>query len=61
LEARRVGFDVLEVVQDFMDAGMENLRISKKDMIHPNERGHRIIAENLVRYVYDNQQVASVR
>jgi lysophospholipase L1-like esterase len=44
-----------------MDAGMENLRINKKDGVHPNERGHRIIAENLVRYVYDNQQVAGVR
>jgi lysophospholipase L1-like esterase len=61
LEARRVGFDVLEVVQDFMDVGMENLRISKRDPVHPNERGHRIIAEKLVRYVYDNPQAAVVR
>ena len=53
LEARRVGFDTLEVLQDFMDAGMKNLRISPTDLVHPNERGHKIIAEKLARYVLD--------
>ena len=61
LEARRVGFDVLEVVQDFMAAGMDGLRIRKTDRAHPNERGHRIIAEKLVRYVHDKRQTITIR
>jgi lysophospholipase L1-like esterase len=61
LEAHRVGFDVLEVVQDFMDAGMDSLRVRKRDVIHPNERGHRIVAEKLVRYVHDKRQATTSR
>lgn len=60
-EARRVGFDILEVVQDFMHAGMDNLRIREGDMIHFNERGHRITAEKIVRYVYDKRQATAIR
>jgi len=56
LEARRAGLDTLEVLQDFMDAGMDSLRIKKTDLIHPNERGHRIVAEKLVRYVHGKRQ-----
>lgn len=60
LEARRTGFDIIEVVQDFMDAGMDSLRINREDLMHPNGRGHRIIAEKLVRYVYDKRQAAAI-
>lgn len=56
LEAQRVGFDVVEIVDEFMNAGMDNLKISKKDPTHPNETGHRIMAQNLAGYIRENDQ-----
>lgn len=53
LEAKRVGLDVIEIIQDFMDAGMSSLKMAKNDDIHPNERGHRSMAEKLAAYVFD--------
>lgn len=53
LEAKRVGFDVLQVVHEFMDIGMINLRISKGDLIHPNAVGHKVVADKLARYIYN--------
>tara|TARA_B100000809_G_scaffold87638_1_gene86093 strand:- start:12 stop:1190 length:1179 start_codon:yes stop_codon:yes gene_type:complete len=52
LEAKRVGFDVLEVVHDFMGIGMINLKISKNDFVHPNGVGHKVIAEKLAGYIH---------
>ena len=52
MEAKRAGFDVLEIVDDFMDIGMTNLRISEDDLVHPNGIGHKVVAEQLVRYIY---------
>jgi lysophospholipase L1-like esterase len=40
-EAERVGFDVVNVRERFRDAGFESVRANR---IHPNERGHEIIA-----------------
>ncbi len=51
LEARRVGFDVLEVVHDFMGMGMTDLRISRDDPAHPNGKGHKVVAESLAGYI----------
>ena len=53
LEANRVGFDVLEIIRDFMDVGMDKLKISKKDTVHPNDKGHRIAAKKLAGYIRD--------
>jgi lysophospholipase L1-like esterase len=58
LEARRVGFDTLEVLQDFMDAGIESLRISSADDVHPNAKGHQIIAAKLARFVSEKRHNA---
>lgn len=51
LEARRVGFDILDLTQPFMRAGAENLRRKPGDLVHPNEAGQAIIAEEVSRYV----------
>jgi len=51
LEAKRVGFDVLEIVHEFMKVGMGGLKISNRDVAHPNDMGHRIIAEKLSVYI----------
>lgn len=56
LEARRTGFDVLDMLKEFTNAGMDNLRIN--DMVHPNEKGHRLVAEKLKKYVLDKQQAS---
>jgi lysophospholipase L1-like esterase len=47
-EARRVGFDVLDLTTEFLQRGMESLRISSADHCHPNAEGHRIITEALL-------------
>jgi len=46
-EARRFGFDVLDVTSEFLVRGMESLRITARDHCHPNQEGHRIITESL--------------
>jgi lysophospholipase L1-like esterase len=46
-EARRTGFDVIELRQEFVDVGIEKLMISPTDSIHPNELGHQLIAKRL--------------
>ncbi len=50
-EAKRVGFDVIEVFDEFMAAGMENLKVSENDAIHPNHKGNEIVAKKLVKYI----------
>jgi len=49
-EARRNGFDVIEPLQKFVDTGITRIRRSPRDGIHPNELGHRLIAESLFEF-----------
>jgi len=51
LEARRAGFDVIDLLPEFMEVGMETLKVSKNDPIHPNAQGHLIAAEKAARYI----------
>lgn len=50
-EAERQSIDVLEVVDDFEEAGIERLRQSRNDLIHPGAAGHSLIAGVLEAYV----------
>lgn len=56
-EARRVGFDVIDLLPVFMAAGMDSLKILEGDLVHPNEKGHRIVAEALARYVREKRRL----
>jgi lysophospholipase L1-like esterase len=47
-EARRLGFDVLDLTPAFLERGMESLRITPADHCHPNAEGHRIITDALL-------------
>jgi lysophospholipase L1-like esterase len=51
LEARRAGFDTIDLTDAFMRAGMGNLKSEFGDIIHPNRRGHTIMADLLSAYV----------
>lgn len=51
MEARRAGFDNIDVTDAFMRAGMGNLKTEFGDIIHPNKRGHAIMADLLSEYV----------
>ena len=51
LEARRAGFDTVDVTDAFMRVGVENLKTEFGDIIHPNRRGHAIMADALSEYV----------
>lgn len=55
LEANNAGLDAIDLTEDFMSAGMNNLRIENDDYVHPNKLGHLIIAENIASYVLSNQ------
>jgi len=46
-EAEARGFEVIEVLEAFRAEEPENLKINPRDGIHPNPRGHRIIADEL--------------
>jgi lysophospholipase L1-like esterase len=48
---RRHGFDVLDLLQAFREAGFRNLRVAEHDLLHPNERGHRLAAQEIVAHL----------
>jgi len=56
MEAQRAGFDTIDLTEPFMRVGMQNLRSEFGDIIHPNKRGHAIMAEVLSQYVVDHLQ-----
>lgn len=45
--ARREGLEVISLAPALAPAGLASLRSRPRDPIHPNERGHRLIAEAL--------------
>lgn len=51
MEARRSGFDTIDLTDAFMRVGMGNLRISAGDVIHPNKGGHTIMADSLYAFI----------
>ncbi len=46
-EFYRVGFDVINVYEVFESSGFKRLLIREWDIIHPNKRGHRLMANQL--------------
>lgn len=54
MEARRAGFDTIDLTDAFMRAGTGNLTIGFGDIIHPNRRGHAIMADLLSEYVVNH-------
>lgn len=51
MEARRAGFDTLDLAPAFIRAGLGTLKTGFGDIIHPNQRGHAIMADLLAEYV----------
>jgi hypothetical protein len=49
-EAQKRGFDVIEVLDLFKEVGVNDLTIAPHDTIHPNELGHRIIANAVLEF-----------
>jgi lysophospholipase L1-like esterase len=54
MEARRAGFDTIDLTDVFMRAGIRNLTSEFGDIIHPNKRGHTIMADLLSEYVVNH-------
>jgi lysophospholipase L1-like esterase len=53
MEARRAGFDTLDLTDEFLRAGMGNLTLLVGDIIHPNKTGHTIMANSLSTLITD--------
>jgi lysophospholipase L1-like esterase len=53
-ESRRAGFDVIDLTDAFMAVGTGNLTSSLGDIIHPNKRGHTIMAGVLSEYIVNH-------
>lgn len=51
MEARRAGFDTIDLTDDFMRAGIANLTLTWGDIFHPNQTGNTIMANSLTTYV----------
>jgi lysophospholipase L1-like esterase len=51
MEARRAGFDTIDLTDEFMRAGMGNLKISLGDITHPNRAGHILMADSLSAFI----------
>jgi len=49
--AERRGIEVLEVKERFLELGLVELRIDVDDPVHPNARGHELLAERLFEHV----------
>ena len=54
MEARRAGFDTLDLTDEFLRAGMGNLTLLVGDIIHPNKTGHSIMADSLSAFISDH-------
>lgn len=54
MEARRAGFDSIDLTDKFMSAGMGNLKIYLGDVLHPNKAGHALMADSLSAYVSEH-------
>ena len=50
-EAARCGFVVLDLLDAFMNHGVEPLKLRENDKLHPNALGHQLIAQNLHPYL----------
>jgi lysophospholipase L1-like esterase len=50
-EAERVGFDVVEVYDALAEEGLSRLRRQKQDPIHPNQRGHFLMARQVFKQI----------
>jgi lysophospholipase L1-like esterase len=46
-EAARQGFSVVEVLGEFSEIGIGALKQTPRDLMHPNELGHRVLARKL--------------
>jgi lysophospholipase L1-like esterase len=51
LEARRAGFDTIDLTDDFMRVGMGKLTLTTGDIFHPNKTGNAIMATSLATYI----------
>ena len=51
MEAHRAGFETIDLADEFLRAGMENLKLSAGDIIHPNRAGHTIMANSLSAFI----------
>lgn len=51
LEATKAGLEVIDLAETFIKTGIESLKIKKYDNIHPNQKGHALIAEKLANYI----------
>jgi lysophospholipase L1-like esterase len=54
MEARRAGFDTIDLTDEFLRAGMGNLTLSLGDIIHPNKTGHIIMADSLSAFITEH-------
>ncbi len=46
-EAQRLGFDVVEPLDAFLEKGIAKLKMHSRDPLHPNKLGHALIAKAL--------------
>jgi lysophospholipase L1-like esterase len=46
-EVRRAGLELFDLTPPFVLEGIQRLRLRRRELCHPNERGHRLIAETL--------------
>jgi len=54
MEARRAGFDTIDLTDEFLRAGMGNLTLLLGDIIHPNKTGHMIMADSLSAFITEH-------
>ncbi len=57
MEAERAGIETIDPADEFVKVGMLSLRITENpdDHVHPNRRGHEIIAESIARYISEKE------
>ena len=53
-EAEENGFFVLDLLETYKNYNLKELKITKKDILHPNKQGHRIAAEEIYEFLNKN-------
>jgi len=55
LEARKYDFSLISLHKEFKELGFKELKVGKKDTLHPNALGHAVIAKKIYEHLEEGK------
>ena len=59
--AKGLNYEILDLLTFYQQFDPKELKLSPRDFVHPNEKGHRIAAEAVAKHIIDNQVIEKLR